>query len=65
MKKKKERRVYLFPWILFTVTSFLFYAAEAWIGYLYILEQFFAISTYFSYLYALIRMTPSGVIRVR
>ena len=49
--------MYLFPWILFTVTSFIFYAAEAWIGYLYILEQFFAISKYFSYLYALILIT--------
>ncbi|MBQ6117966.1 MAG: hypothetical protein IJK98_01920, partial [Clostridia bacterium] len=57
MRKKKDFRVYLFPWILFTATSFLFYVAEAWIGYLYILEQFFAISKYFSYLYALILIT--------
>ncbi|MBQ7638787.1 MAG: hypothetical protein IJS90_07800 [Clostridia bacterium] len=57
MKKKKDLRVYLFPWILFTVTSFIFYAAEAWLGYLYVLEQFFAIGKYFSYIYALILVT--------
>ena len=57
MKKQKDVRVYLFPWILFTATSFFFYTAEAWIGYLYILEQFFAMSKYFSYLYALILLT--------
>ena len=64
MKKQKEAGVYLFPLILFISTGFLFYAAEAWIGYLYILEQFFAISKYFSYFYALILLTAFLVRRV-
>ena len=57
LKKQKDVNIYLFPWVLFTVTSILFYVAEAWIGYLYILEQFFSMSKYFSYLYGLILLT--------
>ena len=57
MKQQKDVRIYLFPWVLFTATSFLFYVAEAWIGYFYILEQFFSMSKYFSYFYALILLT--------
>ena len=57
MKKQKNGRTYLFPWVLFTVTGFLFYVATAWIGYFLVLEQFMLIGRYFSYLYAWILLT--------
>ena len=57
MKKQKTGRTYLFPWVLFTVTGFLFYVATAWIGYFLVLEQFMLIGRYFSYLYAWILLT--------
>lgn len=57
MKKQKSGRTYLFPWVLFTATSFLFYVATAWIGYYLILQQFMLMSRYFSYLYVWILLT--------
>ena len=57
MKKQKEIRTYLFPWVLFTVTGFLFRLITAWVGYFLILDQFILMSKCFCYLYALIILT--------
>ena len=57
MKRQKDVRTYIFPWILFTATSFFFYAIEEYSGYLYVFEQFLTMCKYFSYLYAVILLT--------
>ena len=57
MKRQKDVRTYIFPWVLFTATSFFFYAIEEYSGYLYVFEQFLTMCKYFSYLYAVILLT--------
>ncbi len=57
MKRQKDVRTYLFPWVLLTATTFFFYAIEEYSGYLYVFEQFLTICKYFSYVYALILLT--------
>ncbi len=64
LKRQKDVRTYIFPWVLLTATSFFFYAIEEYSGYLYVFEQFLTMCKYFSYIYALILLTEYAVFRL-